>query len=66
MRGRHLTGLDHETTAAVDQVAQWLASLSPDERRRRPAVPMLKERFGLSAVEACQAIRDAQRIRGRA
>ena len=60
-----MTGLDHETTAAVDQAAAYLASLSPDERRARPAVPMLKERFGLSAVEACQAIREAHNLKGR-
>lgn len=59
------TGLDHERTAAIDEAARWLASSSPAERNR-PVVVLLRERFGLSAQEACQAIRDCNLIRARA
>lgn len=53
------TGLDHETTAAVDEAARWLASQNP---RPQPAVPALRARFGLTALEACWALRDAGRL----
>lgn len=52
------TGLSHEHSAAVDEAAAWLASLPPHERPR-PIVPALRQRFGLTALEACQAIREA-------
>lgn len=58
-----MTGLDHQTTDAVEEAARWYAALSASERGARPAVPMLKERFGLSALEACQAIAQAAEIR---
>lgn len=53
------TGLCHESTAAIDQAVAWLAATPRAERG--PAVPELKARFGLSAVEACQAIALANR-----
>ena len=53
-----MTGLDHETTAAVDQAVQWLISTPTAQRPERPLVPVLRERFGLTAVEACAAIRE--------
>ena len=40
--------------------AEWLASqIDPP----RSPVPALKQRFGLSALQACQAIAAAQQIR---
>lgn len=57
------TGLDHESSAAVDEAARWLAfERSPP----RPIVPGLQKRFGLTPAEACQAIREAGLIRARA
>lgn len=59
------TGLCHETSAAIDEAAAWLAS-TPRRHRDKPAVPLLRERFGLTASEACQAIAAANLIRARA
>lgn len=52
------TGLSHEHSAAITLAAEWLATV-PQSERPKPIVPALRERFGLSAVEACQAIREA-------
>ena len=59
------TGLDHESSAAIDVAAAWLAGLLPHEIPK-PIVPELRRRFGLSAGCACQAIAEASKIRGRA
>lgn len=47
-----MTGADHEHSDAVIHAAQWLAeqNCSPT-----PIIPNLRERFGLSALEACEA-----------
>ncbi|WAP69301.1 hypothetical protein OH818_03100 [Jiella pelagia] len=57
------TGLDHESSAAVDEAARWLAF---EKTPPHPIVPALRRRFGLSPVEACTAIREAGLIRARA
>lgn len=48
-----MTGIDHESSAAIDEAARWLAehraSLS------RPIIPELRDRFGLSINEAIEA-----------
>lgn len=51
---------EHSHSAAVEQAAIWLA-----EQREppHPVVPALKERFGLTAIEACEAIAWADRMR---
>ena len=54
-----MNGIDHETTAAVDQAAEWFAQNR--EHCPRPIVPFLRERFGLSASEACLALTEARR-----
>ncbi|RVE97204.1 hypothetical protein CN172_26505 [Sinorhizobium meliloti] len=47
-------------TPATVAAAQWLADQKePPER----AVPTLKQKFGLSALEACRACRLAQEFR---
>ena len=51
-----MTGLDHESTAAIDEAATWLAA---QEAAPHPVVPSLQARFGLSAKDACVAIREA-------
>ncbi|MBB3288759.1 hypothetical protein FHT91_003743 [Rhizobium sp. BK347] len=44
---------DHQHSEAVILAAQWLA----DEREPpNPLVPVLRSRFHLSALEACEAI----------
>ena len=58
------TGLCHETSAAIDEAARWLAT-TPRRQRQRAAVPLLRERYGLSAPEACQAIAEANLIKAR-
>src|SRR5690606_27148316 len=55
------TGLDHESTAVIDEAARWLATTPRSQRG--PAVGELRRRFGLSAVETCAAIREAGLLR---
>jgi hypothetical protein len=52
------TGLSHEHSAAIETAAEWLAS-TPQAERPRPIVPHLQRTFGLSAIEAVQAIRES-------
>ncbi|TKB12803.1 MAG: hypothetical protein E5V75_23995 [Mesorhizobium sp.] len=63
--GRGLTGLDHETSEAVACAGEWLSTTSR-ERIGRPIIPVLRERFGLSAPEAIEAVREANLRRARA
>ncbi|TFF27527.1 hypothetical protein E3C22_03455 [Jiella endophytica] len=58
-----LTPPEHEHSAAIDEAARWLAG---QQTRPLPIVPALRRRFGLTPVEACQAIREAGLIRARA
>jgi hypothetical protein len=53
------TGLSHEHSAAIDAAAEWLAS-TPQADRPKPIVPHLQRTFGLTAKEACEAIREAR------
>jgi hypothetical protein len=53
---------DHEHTDAVIFAATWLAG-DPQERVCRPIIPILKQRFGLTAHQAVEAMREADRIR---
>ena len=48
-------------TEAVKAAAMWLAS--DPERTGRAIVPDLKTRFGITAIEAIEAIRVAVRLR---
>lgn len=57
------TGHCHESTAAIDEAAAWLADQSS---LPSPIVPELQRRFGLTIVEACAAAREAGLVRGRA
>lgn len=51
-----LTPPEHCHTAAVEEAARFLLAVPPVERPK-PLVPALREMFGLSPVEACEAIR---------
>jgi len=51
---------EHEHSAAVEQAAQWLA----DQREApHPVIPTLRERFGLTPLEATEACAWADRMR---
>jgi hypothetical protein len=52
--------LDEHIAAA----AEWLATTPRD--RRRPIIPQLRERFGITALEAIEAIREANLRQARA
>lgn len=56
----HLTPPEHQHSEAVVQAAQWLAEQTPEIK---PIVPALRERFGLSALEACEAAALATKFR---
>lgn len=47
-----LTAPEHQHSEAVVQAAQWLSEQDPAPQ---PIVPALRSRFGLSALEACEA-----------
>lgn len=48
-----------DRAALVERAALWLA----DEPYQSKPVPLLRERFGLSTAEACQAIGRANQMR---
>lgn len=58
------TGTDHEHREAIGEAARWI--LWGERDRSVPLVPQLKQRFGLSGKEACEAIVEANLIRARA
>lgn len=53
---------EHEHSARIDLAAQWLVETLP-EHQPRPLVPSLRSMFGLTAMEACTAIREANKRR---
>ncbi|PRD41374.1 hypothetical protein C5748_22065 [Phyllobacterium phragmitis] len=60
-----LTPPEHEHSAAIEEAARWIAT-TPDHAKPRPIIRAIQERFGISAIEACYAIREANLIRARA
>lgn len=56
MSAPELTPPEHEHNAAVEEAARFLRAVPPGERPK-PLVPALREMFGLSAIEAVEAIR---------
>jgi hypothetical protein len=52
MENRAMTGTDHQHSEAVIQAAQWLAEQNPAPQ---PIIPFIRQHFGLSALEACEA-----------
>lgn len=55
-----MTGTDHAHGESVVTAAQWLAE---EQSPPQPIIPELRRRFGLSALEACEASAMAQRFR---
>lgn len=55
---------EHQHSAAVDEAARWLAT-APAHERPSPIIPGLRSRFGLTALEATVACREAALIRAR-
>lgn len=49
---------EHEHSVAIAAAAEWLRSV-PQHERLHPIVPALRERFGLTALQAVEAIREA-------
>jgi hypothetical protein len=58
------TGCCHASSAAVDEAEAFLRAVPPGERPR-PLIPALREMFGISSLEAVEAIRQSHTIRGR-
>lgn len=56
----NLSPPEHAHSEVVTLAAQWLADL---REAPHPVVPALRERFGLSALEATEACAMAQRFR---
>ncbi|MGB3502264.1 MAG: hypothetical protein WBA44_11610 [Mesorhizobium sp.] len=57
-----MTGICHESSAAICEAATWLNATSYPQRPY-PIVPAIRERFGLNASEAITAIREANKAR---
>jgi hypothetical protein len=56
-----LTPPEHEHSAAIDEAARWYATTT--EGKSRSPIPVLRDRFGLTALEACYALREASLIK---
>lgn len=59
------SGIDHEHTARIGEAALWLAT-SYHKSGCRNVIVELRDRFGLTALQATEAIREANLIRARA
>ncbi|GAJ96176.1 hypothetical protein EXN67_09385 [Rhizobium rhizogenes] len=55
-----LTAPEHQHSEAVVEAAQWLADQNPVPQ---PVIPSLRNHFGLSALEACEAAALATKYR---
>ena len=56
-----LTGLCHQSSASVEIAAQWISR----HRDEIPgfAIPFVRERFGLTSLEAIEALKEGHRLR---
>lgn len=59
-----LTPLEHEHSDIVHEAARWYATTPRDFST--PGVVLLRDRFGLTALQACEALKMAQLIKARA
>ncbi|PTM96487.1 hypothetical protein C7449_103506 [Mycoplana dimorpha] len=55
-----LSADEHEHSVIIEQAAMWLADQNPSPR---PTAPKLRQRFGLAALQACEAIAMVDRFR---
>ncbi len=53
---------DQTANLRNDQAARWLAE-TPVVDHPRPIIPYLRKTYGLTAKEACEAIRQSEQIR---
>lgn len=53
-----------KTQSPVDLAAAWLATGSAD--RTKALVPQIQDRFGLTALQSVQALRESHLIKARA
>ena len=53
------TGLCHASSSVIDEAAIWYAANR--ETCERPIIPALRHRFGLTALQAIAALREAAR-----
>lgn len=60
MTGLPHTAPEHEHSAAIDVAVTWL--VANWQAVERPVVPFTRQRFGLSNLEAIEALREARRI----
>lgn len=57
-----MTGIDHQDNPKITEAAMWLSEqLQPP----RPVIPTLKQRFGVSTLEATEACALAELFRAR-
>lgn len=56
--------MTEQTNPRVIEAAQWLA-ITPDHEKPHPVMEGLRQRFGLTVLEASQAATDARLIRAR-
>ena len=55
-----MSTMDHQEDARITEAAMWLSEQYPTPQ---PVVPIIKARFGLSALEACIVCERSQRMR---
>ena len=55
-----------QVTPEILEAVEWYSHYRPADGTRRPIVPLLRERFGLSAQDACAVMREVQLRRARA
>lgn len=55
-----MTGVDHESSAIVEVAARWLSEQQPAPQ---PALPVIREKFGLTPLQGCEALALAQQNR---
>lgn len=56
--------MTHAINPRVIEAAKWLAT-RPEHETPRPIIPALRQRFGLTVLEATYAAAEAQLIRAR-
>ncbi len=55
--------LDHQHSAIIEQAARFVVDTPREQRAGRPIYHVIRDRFGLSAMETALAIREAERLK---